>query len=272
MAKYTRIPKNTFDEVQMDAGILLDKFDPTGEVEIAEEDIITATTGGVHITVVPEYSDLGEDVDNCPVNMKELKHLDSWTVTAETTALGSSPKLIKLALGAADIDAETHKITPRRQLNQTDFSDIWWVGDKMNGGFVAAHLFNALSTSGLDLQTTKNGKGQSSLTFTGHVSIDAQDTMPVEFYSIDEGEGASPSVLLNKHVATVKVEETVTLTAELLPADASVTWSSSDTSKATVSEGVVTGVAEGNAIITASITVDGVTYTDTCTVIVKASS
>lgn len=272
MAKYTSIPQDTFDEIQMDAGMLLNRFDPTGQTEIAEEDKITATTGGVHITVTPEYSDLGEDVDNCPNNMKELKHLDSWSVTAETTALRTSTKLIKLALGAADADENTHKVIPRRQLKQSDFSDLWWVGDKMNGGYVAAHLFNVLSTSGLDLQTTKNGKGQIKLTLTGHVSINAQDTMPVEFYSIDEGEDVTPSVLLNKHAATVKVDGTVTLNAETLPDDATVTWSSSDTTKATVSGGVVTGVAEGNAIITASITVDGVTYTDTCTVIVEATA
>lgn len=185
MATYTRIPQNTFNSLQMDAGILVKKFDPTGATAIADADIITATTGGIHITVEPEYSDMGEDVDNCPTNLKELKHLDSWTVTIETTALSADEDVLVLALGAADVDSTTHKITPRRDLEQSDFKDLWWVGDKTNGGFVAAHLLNALSTGGLDLQTTKNGKGQIGLTLTGHVSINAQDTMPIEFYSVD---------------------------------------------------------------------------------------
>ena len=30
MGRFTRIPQNTFSELQMDAGILLNKFDPTG--------------------------------------------------------------------------------------------------------------------------------------------------------------------------------------------------------------------------------------------------
>ena len=158
MPKYTRIPQKTFEEIQMDAGILLSQFDVTGKTEVADADIITATTGGIHITAAPEYSDLGEDVDNCPNNMKELKHLDSWTVTVETTCLGTSTELLRYSLGAADVDETTGKVTPRRDLKQSDFGDIWWVGDKTNGGFVAAHLLNALSTSGLDLQTTKNGK------------------------------------------------------------------------------------------------------------------
>ena len=102
-----------------------------------------------------------------------------------TTAVGTSAELIKLSLGAADITAATNKITPRRDLEQTDFSDLWWVGDKAGGGMVAVKLINALSTGGFSLQTTKNGKGQISLTITGHVSINAQDVVPMEFYSTD---------------------------------------------------------------------------------------
>lgn len=50
---------------------------------------------------------------------------------------------------------------------------------------VAILLKNALSTGGFSLQTTKNGKGQISCELTGHVSIKAQDDMPMEFYSTD---------------------------------------------------------------------------------------
>lgn len=125
---------------------------------------------------------------NCPNNTKELKHLDGWECTITTTALGTSPEAIKLALGAADIDGtDSTKITPRADLAQTDFSDIWWVGDRADGGMVAVQLKNALSTGGFSLQTTKNGKGQISLTLTGHVSINAQDVVPMVFYSA-EGE------------------------------------------------------------------------------------
>lgn len=57
------------------------------------------------------------------------------------------------------------------------------------------------------------------------------------------------------------------------PANAAVTWSSATEAKATVSAtGAVTGVAAGSSVITASITVDGQTYTDTCTVTVEAAS
>lgn len=181
---YTVIPQDTFDGLQLEAGVLLTEFDPS-DPEVVDSAIVCATTGGINIVATPEYTDLGEDVDNVPPNMKELKSDPKWTCQITTTGLGTSPESIRLALGAADITASSGKIAPRSKLNQDDFADLWWVGDKANGGFVAAKLINALSTGGFSLQSTKDGKGQVSLEFTGHVSINAQDVMPIEFYSID---------------------------------------------------------------------------------------
>lgn len=186
MSKFTVIPKDTFSGMQLGAGVLLKTFNPTSVAAPQDTDIICATTGGINLTCVPTYSDLGEDVDNCPVNMKELKHLDGWECKMSFTALGTSADNIRLALGAADV--ATNKITPRRDLKQSDFSDIWWVGDRADGGCVAIQLKNALSTGGFSLQTAKSGKGQISCELTGHVSIDAQDEMPMIFYSIDKQE------------------------------------------------------------------------------------
>lgn len=192
MGKFTVIPQDTFSGLQLDAGVLLKKFTPATPAAPADEDIICATTGGINATCVPTYSDLGEDVDNCPVNMKELKHLDSWECKLSFTSLGMSANAIKLALGAADIGDTTASkkdiVTPRRDLKQTDFTDLWWVGDRADGGCVAVQIKNALSTGGFSLQTTKNGKGQLSVELTGHVSIDAQDTMPMVFYSLSASE------------------------------------------------------------------------------------
>lgn len=185
MGRFTVIPQDTFDQLQTDAGILLRTFTPATPT-VSDEAIICATTGGIQVSCVPTYSDYGEDIDNVPNNMKELKHLDGWECTITTTCLGTSPALIKLALGAADIDGtDSTKIVPRRDLAQTDFADLWWVGDRADGGFVAVKLLNALSTGGFSLQTTKNGKGQISLTITGHVSINNQSVMPMEFYSVE---------------------------------------------------------------------------------------
>ena len=79
-------------------------------------------------------------------------------------------------------------------------------------------------------------------------------------------------VTLDKTLASVKQGKTLTLTATVAPADATnknVTWSSDNESVATVSDGVVTGVATGTAQITAT-TVDG-KHTASCTVTVTTS-
>jgi len=191
MGRYYEIPNDTFDTLQLDAGVLLKHFnieaaanDPTTP-GFTNADIICATTGGVNPSCVPTFSDFGEDVDNCPVNMKELKHLDSYDVKLSTTSLGTSASLIKMAVGCADLSEDGKSVIPRADLSQSDFSDLWWVGDKANGGFVAIKILNALSTGGFSLQTTKNGKGQIALEFTGHVSINAQKVVPMVIYSID---------------------------------------------------------------------------------------
>lgn len=73
--------------------------------------------------------------------------------------------------------------------------------------------------------------------------------------------------------ASVKVGKTITLIAEVAPADATnknVSWESDNTSVATVDEnGVVTGVAEGTAHIT--VTTEDGSFTATATITVEAA-
>jgi len=189
--KFTQIPTNTFATLQLNAGILLKGatgFNPaTGAITTAN--ILGATSGGINVTCVPEYIDFGEDVDNCPKNMMELKKLDNWECKISGTFVTVSTSLVKMMLGAADIDGtDTTKVTPRIDLDQSDFDDVWFVGDYSdknganNGGFVAIHLLNALSTGGFSMQTADKEKGQFEVEFTGHVSIEAQEVVPMEFY------------------------------------------------------------------------------------------
>lgn len=189
MGMFTQIPETAFNELQLDAGVLLKSFNPASPSANIRNNILCATTGGINATCVPTYSDLAEDVDNAPNNLKEFKHLDSWECKLSFTSLGTSKELIKWTLGAADIDTDMPQaIRPRKDLKGTDFEDLWWVGDRADGGMVAIQIKNALSTGGFSLQTTKNGKGQLSVELTGHVSINNQDEMPMVFYSVDPTE------------------------------------------------------------------------------------
>ena len=189
MGMFTTISEDAFSALQLDAGVLLTTFDPSKPTKPASADIIATTTGGINIVCTPTYSDLGEDVDNVPNNMMEFKHLDSWDCSMSFSSIKFNDDNVVWALGAADKTAGTKytKIVPRRSLKTdlSDFKDIWWVGDKADGGAAAVKLINALSTGGLNIQSSKNGKGTNQMTLTWHVSIDAQDTMPMEFYDIE---------------------------------------------------------------------------------------
>ena len=100
-----------------------------------------------------------------------------------------TPSSAALMAGAADADkTDTTKITPRNDVADTDFKDIWWVGDysdkngATNGGFVAIHMLNSLSTGGFQIQSTNKGKGQFAFEFTGHYSIVDQNKVPYEVF------------------------------------------------------------------------------------------
>lgn len=194
--KYTKIPADTFKNLQLNAGVLLKSFDVETQT-LSADSIVGATSGGVSFTAVPSSIDFGEDIDNCPKGTKEMMHLDSWEAKMSGTFASVSKSLAKTLVGAADLSGS--KITPRNDFSAADFSDIWWVGDysEVNedgtsagkAGFIAIHLLNALSTGGFSIQSSDKGKGQFEFEFTGHYSMEDQDKVPFELY-VQEGTAA----------------------------------------------------------------------------------
>lgn len=274
--KYTQIPATAFEQIQLNAGILVDSFNPaTGVVG----NLLGATSGGINFTDSVEFKDFGEDIDNCPKNMKELKKLDKHEAKLSGTFVTITAATAKILAGAADADSNNSAhIVPRNDLADADFKTLWWIGDYSDvntgehAGFVAIKMINALNTGGFQIQTTDKEKGKFAFEFTGHYSMSAQDTVPYEIY-VQAGESSStPSIELNTHYVEIVDEETETLVATTAHTSSTVTWTSSDTSIATVAAGVVTAKDEGTCIITASITDSGVTYNDTCTVVVTAAT
>ena len=75
-------------------------------------------------------------------------------------------------------------------------------------------------------------------------------------------------ITLDTSALTITVGSSAVLTATTVPAGGTVTWATSDSTKATVSSGTVTGAAAGSTNITASVTVSGVTYSAVCAVTV----
>lgn len=187
---FTKVDPNLFKKIQINAGIICKGFTPsTG----AFTDILSATSGGITFASNPTYSDFFEDVDNLPPNTKQGKRLTAWDPTLSGTMLEVNAENVKSRLGAADISTESgstvSKITPRAELKEEDFGDIWFVGDysdKNTGndaGFIAIHLMNALNNVGFQIQTGKNAKGQSTFEYHGHYDVEDEDqTPPFEIY------------------------------------------------------------------------------------------
>lgn len=194
--KYTKIPTDTFKNLQLNAGVLLKSFDVETQT-LAADSIVGATSGGVSFTAVPSRIDFGEDIDNCPKNTKELMRNDTWEAKMSGTFASVTKSLAKTLVGAADLSGS--KITPRSDLAAADFFDLWWVGDysEVNedgtstgkAGFIAIHLLNSLSTGGFSIQSSDKGKGQFEFEFTGHYSMEDQDKVPFEVY-VQEGTAA----------------------------------------------------------------------------------
>jgi len=187
--KFTQVPSDTFEQLQLNAGILVDDFTPsTGVIG----NILGATTGGITFASNPSYSDFGEDVDNVPNNMLEFKRLEQYDPTMSGTFVTCTPSLAKMLVGAADIGTDATKVVPRQELLSSDFDEVWWIGDYSdvntgeNAGFIAIHLLNALNTAGFQIKSEKNNKGQLAFEFHGHYSIDAQDVVPYEVF-VKEG-------------------------------------------------------------------------------------
>ena len=185
-AKFTQIPAGTFEHLQINAGILVDEFTPSTETV---GNLLGATSGGISFADNITYTDFGDDIDNCPKNTKELKQIDGREITLSGTMVTVTTARAKQFIAAADIDGtDTSKIVPRDTLKNSDFDDVWWIGDYSDintgasAGFIAIKLKDALNTGGFQLSTSDKGKGQFAFNFMAHYSIENPDTVPYEMY------------------------------------------------------------------------------------------
>ena len=191
----------------------------------------------------------------------------SATITATTTD-GSFTATCTVAVSAVVVPATgvtlntssatitvggTEQLTPIFAPANATNQNVTWSSSDTSKATVSGGLVTAVAVGSATITvTTVDG----SHTATCNVTVD-----PIHVSGVS----------LDKSSTTITVGGTEQLTATIAPANAtnkSVTWSSSDESKATVSGGLVTAVAAGPATITVT-TVDG-SHTATCSVTVSA--
>lgn len=185
--KFTQVASDAFQKLQLNAGIILTDFSPA-TATVDKSKILAATSGGVSFATNPEYIDFGEDIDNVPPNTKQLKRLQSVNPVMSGTLKTVDTNVAKMLMAAADV--ANGKVTPRSILVDDDFvDDIWWVGDysdkngATNGGYLAIHMMNVLSTGGFQLQSNNDGgKGDFEFELTAHYDLEDIDNVPYEVY------------------------------------------------------------------------------------------
>ena len=201
------------------------------------------------------------------VFVKSFPNLGGVPETLDTTTLADSARTFILGI------QETESMTFDANYDLADFHKIKALEYTIQhfAVWLGADVVNEVATpTGVDGKFTFDG--YITVTKTGGGVNEVQNMTitiaPTTVIKEEQGGGGVPSVNLSTHIVNVVEGNTVKVTAVTNPADAVVSWSSSATGKADVTNGVIEGVDAGSAIITASITVDGVVYNDTLTAIV----
>ena len=229
----------------------------------SDDSVITVTTEGVgaeHILII-----LKNGVSEAFTSISS--DVVSWT-TADVLEPGSySAAIYDMSMAVKDT---------------VSFS-IWTVSFDANGGTGSMDEVYATGTY-VPPATAGGMAGPDGAEFLGwSTTADGEPVESVEItrdttlYAVwDSGEPSEPvavdGVTLDESSITLVVGGNQALVATVTPADAddkSVTWSSSNSAVATVTDGVVTAVSPGTATVTV-ITVDG-GYTATCQVTVEAA-
>lgn len=183
-------------------------------------------------------------------------HSSGKTATCTIKVTEPTPPAITVTLDKTTAEVEAGSTV---QLTVTEGTAVTWSSDKTDVATVDA---NGLVTS------VKEGTATITATSTADTNIKATCTITVKAKAV------ITTITLDKtELSVVAGGESVTLKATTTPAEnVTVTWKSSDTTIATVENGKVTGIKEGTATITATVTNGTETKEVTCKVTVEKSA
>lgn len=185
---YSGFTETTAQKLLLDAGAFFKDFEvgvDTFESAVTAGKLLGATSGGGTFSAVPTIRQI--EIDGVKGAAKGLEVIDEWVVTLTANMKEISEDVLVTALGAGKAENGStgyRKITANNYIQLTDYIDnITWVG-KLSGSEdpVIIQVFNALSTSGITLQTQDKAEGLIPITFTGHYDADALDTPPFEIH------------------------------------------------------------------------------------------
>ena len=203
------------------------------------------TAAGTYSFTVTATNTGGSDSEQLSITINPAAAVPVESVSLDKTTLGLT-------------EGETARLTATVEPSNATNKSVTWSSDNESVATVTNGVVTAVGAGTATITVTTVDQSK---TATCEVTVTAA-TVPVT------------GVTLNKTSTSLYVGDTETLTATAEPSDATnknVTWSSDDTSVATVdASGLVTAVAPGTAVITVT-TADG-GKTATCTVTVSRYS
>ena len=186
--------------------------------------------------------------------LKKATKLGMLTRAPETVTIAQDDQTLKVGdpnIGSVDLSADVEPA------DATGYNLVW----ASNKTDVAT-----VTTTATGATVTAEGKGEATITVT------VEGTSITDSIKVTVNAPDPKGVTLDKETAEVKMGKTLTLEATTVPtgAEGTLDWESTDTTKATVVNGVVTPVAVGETTITVSIA--GTSFSASCVVTVKEAS
>lgn len=224
------IRKETFQNLQLNAGIFIKNFDyetPDDADELktairaaitAGTDILGATRGGGTFTATRDIRT--PEVDGIRYGFIGSDFVDSVDAYLSTTLVEVTPTSVKACLGNAssEVDGKKTKIKMHTAIQDTDYiSNLCWVGDLADGRLILIALKNALNTADFTLTFTDKGEGTLAAEFHARQSeVDDYDEAPFEIVFFEpDGELGSLTVTsaAGTNVGGTDIDADYTLTA-----------------------------------------------------------
>lgn len=172
----TGVTGATAEHLQLDAGVFLKSYTPGSDIVAAN--IISATRGGGTLDIVPVTHHV--DADGIPQNFVGMDRIDEYTVNMNTTLIEVTEDTLTLAFGGAvNVASITRtgtsivdkKITLKNVFQDSDYTDIWWLGNLSDGTKIAVKLSKTRCKDGLRLTINNKGEGTFPINLTAHYNF-----------------------------------------------------------------------------------------------------
>jgi len=178
-AGLTGLTANSFNNLQMDAGVFMEDFDWSTIATLDEllTAVVTAidsgaclgaTSGGMTFSSSPEMRSV--ELDGMRQDFKGSQIKDKTTVTMETTLTEITPENLRRILCASDVTITGDITEIRERLNidiDQDYMDsLTWVGDLNDGRSAAIVLLNCINTNGTTWTAADKSNATIPVTFT----------------------------------------------------------------------------------------------------------